>query len=68
LIVRSGFLPKALGWLLVVGGVGYVVDVLVHFLAPGIAPTVTPIATAPSGLAEIGLTFWLLIKGAKEQP
>jgi hypothetical protein len=68
LIVRSGFLPKALGWLLVVGGVGYVVDVLVHFLAPGIAPTVTPVATAPSGLAEIGLTFWLLIKGAKEQP
>jgi hypothetical protein len=68
LIVRSGFLPKVLGWLLVVGGVGYVVDVLVHFLAPSLAPTVTPIATAPSGLAEIGLTFWLLIKGAKEGP
>jgi hypothetical protein len=68
LIVRSGFLPKALGWLLVVGGVGYVIDVAVHFLAPGIAPTVTPIATAPSGIAEIGLIFWLLIKGAAEQP
>lgn len=67
LVARSGFLPRALGWLLVVGGAGYVVDVLVHFLAPGIAPAVTPLATAPSGLAEIGLTLWLLIKGAKEQ-
>jgi hypothetical protein len=66
LIVRSGFLPKALGVLLVVGGVGYVVDVLVHFLAPQIAPTVTPIATAPSGIAEVALILWLLIKGAKD--
>ena len=66
LIVRSGFLPKVLGVLLIVGGVGYVIDVLVHFLAPSLAPAVTPIATAPSGLAEIGLIFWLLIKGAKE--
>jgi len=68
LIVRSGFLPKALGVLLVVGGVGYVVDVLVHFLAPSVAPTVAPIATAPSGIAEVGLILWLLIKGAKEEP
>jgi hypothetical protein len=68
LIVRSGFLPRALGVLLIVGGVGYVIDVLVHFLAPQIAPAVTPIATAPSGLAEIGLILWLLIKGAKEDP
>ncbi|MET0555251.1 MAG: DUF4386 domain-containing protein [Vicinamibacteria bacterium] len=67
LIVRSGFLPKPLGVLLIVGGVGYVIDVLVHFLAPQIAPAVTPIATAPSGLAEIGLIFWLLIKGARDE-
>jgi hypothetical protein len=66
LIGRSGFLPKVLGVLLVAGGVGYLIDVLVHFLLPSLAPTVTPIATAPSGLAEIGLTFWLLIRGAKE--
>jgi hypothetical protein len=66
LIVRSGFLPLVIGWMLVAGGVGYVIDVLVHFLAPGIAATVTPIATAPSGLAEIALIFWLLIKGANE--
>jgi hypothetical protein len=66
LILRSGFLPKVLGVLLIVGGVGYVIDVLVHFLLPSLAPAVTPIATAPSGLAEIGLIFWLLIRGAKE--
>ena len=66
LVVRSGFLPKVIGYLLIVGGAGYVVDVLVHFLAPSLAPTVTPIATAPSGIAEIALIFWLLIKGARE--
>lgn len=68
LIVRSGFLPMTIGWLLVTGGVGYVIDVLAHFLAPQLSPTLTPIATAPSGIAEIALIFWLLVKGAKEQP
>jgi hypothetical protein len=66
LIVRSGFLPKVLGWLLVVGGVGYVVDVPVHFLAPHVAAAVTPIATAPSGVAEVSLILWLLVKGARD--
>jgi Domain of unknown function (DUF4386) len=67
LIVRSGFLPVVIGWMLVVGGVGYVIDVLAHFLAPQIAVTLTPIATAPSGIAEISLIFWLLIKGARDE-
>ena len=66
LVVRSGFLPKVIGYLLIVGGAGYVVDVLVHFLAPSLAPTVTPIATAPSGIAEVSLILWLLLKGARD--
>lgn len=66
LIVRSGFLPVVIGWMLVVGGVGYVIDVLAHFLLPQVAVTLTPIATAPSGLAEISLILWLLVKGARD--
>ena len=66
LVVRSGFLPKVLGVLLMVGGVGYVIDVIVQLLLPAHAPAVTPWATAPSGIAELAFLFWLLIKGAKE--
>ncbi|HWN17392.1 MAG TPA: DUF4386 domain-containing protein [Gemmatimonadales bacterium] len=58
LILRSGFLPKLLGILLVIGGVGYVVDWATQLLWPSL-PTISQFTF----LGELLLPLWLLIKG-----
>ena len=59
LIYKSGFLPKILGVLMVMAGVGYVTDFLVFFLLPNLNWQVAGLAF----LAELPFPFWLLIKG-----
>lgn len=60
LIFKSNFIPKILGVLLVIAGVGYLVDSFVLFLIPhyGI-PNITDYAF----VGEVTITLWLLIKG-----
>ena len=58
LVFRSGFLPKLLGILLVIGGVGYLIDSATQLLFPGSA-TITQFTF----VGELLLLFWLLIKG-----
>lgn len=65
LVYKSGFLPRALGVLLVVGGCGLFLNVFVHFLLPGIQ-TVSIILLIPGTIAEVGAIFWLLIRGINE--
>jgi hypothetical protein len=61
LIVRSTFLPRILGLLLAIGGVGYIANISAAFLPPAIAPRIFPYIMLPAGLAEIVLALWLLI-------
>ncbi len=62
LIFKSGFLPKILGIILMVHGVGWLITVCQYFLFPGYE--VITYVTYPLGfVAEFGLTLWLLIKG-----
>jgi len=63
LVFRSGWFPRVLGVLLIVGGVGYVVDLFVQFLAPGIADTIELFVVAPAAVGELWLVAWLLVKG-----
>jgi hypothetical protein len=60
LILRSGFLPRALGALLVVGGAGFVGKNVTYVLAPSYS---SGLFLAPMALAGIALTFWMLLKG-----
>src|SRR3546814_20051106 len=46
LVLRSGWMPRLLGWTLVVGGVGYVVSAFAG-LVPGLS-TVSMVATLPA--------------------
>jgi hypothetical protein len=64
LIHKSGYLPRTLGILLVVGGVGYVLFSLAQMLAPAFAGRVLfPWLMLPAFPAELGLCLWLLVKG-----
>ncbi len=69
LIIRSRFLPKILGILLMMMGVGFAINVFEKFLIPQFYPAAfTRLAMTLGALGGIPTIFWLLIKGAKVQP
>jgi hypothetical protein len=60
LIWNSGYLPKFLGLLMAIGGIGFVVRNFALILAPAYASDVLLMLMFPGGLV---LTGWLLVKG-----
>lgn len=62
LVFRSGFLPRLLGILLVIAGLGYVFDSGTQVLAPGFA-TVSHVTF----VGELLIALWLLIKGVDRE-
>lgn len=60
LIWNSGYLPKFLGVLMAIGGVGFVVRNFALILAPAYASDVLLMFMFPGGLL---MTGWLLVKG-----
>jgi Domain of unknown function (DUF4386) len=67
LVMRSGFLPRILGLLLIVNGFAYVAVSLTSLLLPSYAHVVSQ-AILPALLGELWIMLWLLIKGVKVQP
>lgn len=66
LVFRSGFLPRILGILLMLGCAGYMVEVFGHLLVPGYADmVVSKYAGMPAAVGEIGTCLWLLLVGAR---
>ena len=63
LIHRSRFLPRALGLLMGLAGVCYLVNSFALFLAPAIASMLFPYILLPCLLGELSLATWLLVKG-----
>jgi hypothetical protein len=60
LIFRSGYLPKFIGVLLMLGGVGFVVKTVTMVLTPAFSSSVFLIGMFPAGLS---LTLWMLVRG-----
>jgi len=58
LIFRSTFLPRILGGLMAMGGLGWLT-----FVSSTLANSLTPYNLAPGILGEGALTVWLLVKG-----
>ena len=66
LVMRSGFLPRILGVLLIVNGFAYVAASLTSLLLPSYTDVVFR-ALQPALLGELWIMLWLLIKGVKVQ-
>jgi len=62
LIVKSTFLPRVLGILMTLGGIG-----LLTYLSPSLARDLYPYNAAPALVAETSLMLWLLVKGVNVQ-
>jgi hypothetical protein len=65
LTYKSGWFPKALSTVLVVGGVCYLIDLLAAFLIPDFSKQAGTIITIPSAIAEIWMVGYLLFVGIK---
>jgi hypothetical protein len=64
LIIRSSFLPKIFGILLMIMGVGFALNVFEKFLFPQFYPALfSQLAMLGGALGGIPTIFWLLIKG-----
>lgn len=66
LVVKSGFLPRFLGFLLVAGGLGYLLDFGADLLWPAYKGLgLSSWLTLPAGLGEIGACLWLVLVGVR---
>jgi len=67
LVIQSRFIPRILGYLLFLAGVGYLASSLTFLLLPAYGPVVDKFASQLP-LCELPIILWLLIWGAKVQP
>lgn len=67
-VLRSRWMPRVLGWLLIVGGSGYVISAYLGYLAPG-AEILAAVLTVPASVAEFWTIGYLLVRGVgRRQP
>jgi len=62
LALRSGVMPRLLGWILIAGGVGYTLSPYVAFLSPS-ASTLADALTVPASVGEFWMIGYLLFRG-----
>ncbi len=67
LIVRSLYFPKALGMMMQIAGVCYIVNSFALLLYPPIGTRLFPFILLPPFVAELSLALWLLVRGVDVQ-
>ena len=67
LILRSGYLPKTIGVLMLLAGVCYLVNSFALLLAPAVADRLFPAILLPAFVAELSFGLWLLVKGVNAE-
>ena len=65
LVYRTGYFPRVLGIMLMVGCFGYLTDAFVSSLFPSVGASVGLLFRSVAGIAEISFLLWLLIMRAK---
>jgi hypothetical protein len=67
LAIRSTFIPKLLGRLLILGGCSYLLDGMLALFAPTLRSAVSDVILLPLAVGELSMVGWLLIKGVRER-
>ena len=68
LVFKSGFLPKILGVLLMLGCFGYLINFVGHTLFHNYSKFgISSYISLPASIGEIGTCLWLLIVGVKDK-
>jgi hypothetical protein len=65
-VLRSGWMPRPLGWVLIGGGIGYVLSAFIKYLAPD-APAVANVLTIPATVGEFWMIGYLLVRGVHQR-
>ena len=66
LVIKSGFIPRILGYLLIIAGCSYIVGSLTFLLSPPFGPVVSGIVTV-GYLGELPVVGWLVFRAARVQ-
>ena len=61
-VLQSGSMPRALGWVLIVGGVGYLLSAFLRYLVPD-AGTLTDLVAIPATIGEVWIIGQLFVRG-----
>jgi hypothetical protein len=67
LVYKSGFLPRILGVIYTLAGIGYLINSLAMFLTPHLTVYLFPYVLLPAFIGESSMSLWLLVKGVKVQ-
>jgi hypothetical protein len=58
LVIKSGYFPKLLGVLLIIGCIGYLADLFARLLAPGVGAGIGSFVAVPGAVAELSFMAW----------
>lgn len=64
LVIRCGFIPRILGYLMMIAGATYLANAFAVLTVPQAAPLIEKVAM-PLYFGEVPIMFWLLIWGAR---
>jgi hypothetical protein len=68
LVFKSGFFPRVLGVLLIVGCVAYLTVSFTSIVLPAYGRGVNQVMLPFYAIGELSMVIWLLVKGARVQP
>lgn len=63
-VLRSGWMPRVLGWILIAGGAGYMLSAFLRYLVPD-ADLVVEALAYPASVGEFWIVGYLLIHGIR---
>lgn len=63
-VLRSGWMPRPLGWILIGGGIGYPLSTFLGYLAPD-AGVVADVLVVPATVGEFWMIGYLLVRGVR---
>jgi Domain of unknown function (DUF4386) len=61
---RSGWMPAAMGWVLIIGGIGYILGTFATYALPS-APAAADLLASPAAVGELWMVGYLIIIGIR---